>query len=78
MKDTGVNTSSEVILFDNNVMETINKLKNQHKCADLQLNNIKDDHSKNRINALSVIGKIKTNSQQRPPVIPTKWKYFSH
>ena len=35
MNSTSVNASSEVIPFDNNVMATINKLKNQHKCADL-------------------------------------------
>ena len=35
MKDTSVNTSSEVTLFDNNAMATINKLKNQHKRVDL-------------------------------------------
>ena len=35
MKGTSVNTSSEVTLFDNNVMATINKLRNQHKRADL-------------------------------------------
>ena len=69
MKDTGVNTSSEVTLFDKNVMKTINKLKTLHMRADLssnykeltknlELNNITDDHSKYRINALLVIGKI--------------------
>ena len=35
MKDTSVNTSSEITHFDNNVMATISKLKNQHKRADL-------------------------------------------
>ena len=35
MKNTRVNTSSEVTLFDKNVMATINKLKNQHKRVDL-------------------------------------------
>ena len=35
MKDTGVNTRIEVSIFDDNVMATINKLKNQHKRADL-------------------------------------------
>ena len=35
MKDTSFNTSSEVTLFDNNVMATNNKLKNHHKCVDL-------------------------------------------
>ena len=32
---TGTSKCSEVNLFDNNVMTTINKLKNQHKHADL-------------------------------------------
>ena len=70
MKDTTVNTSSEVTLFDKNVIATINKLKNQHKRADLasiykelttknlELNNFTEDHLKNRINALLVSGKI--------------------
>ena len=35
MKDTGVNTRIEVSIFDDNVIATINKLKNQHKRADL-------------------------------------------
>ena len=35
MKSTSVNASSEVTLFDNNIMATINKLKNQHKRAGL-------------------------------------------
>ena len=35
MKDTSVSTSSEVTIFDNNVMAAINKLRNQHKRADL-------------------------------------------
>ena len=35
MNSTSDNTSSEVIPFDNNVMATINKLKNQHPRADL-------------------------------------------
>ena len=35
MKSTSVITNSEVTLFDNNVMATINKLKNQRKRADL-------------------------------------------
>ena len=35
MKGTSVNTSSEVTLFDNNAMAILNKLKNQHKRADL-------------------------------------------
>ena len=35
IKRTSVNTSSEVTLFDNNVMATTNKMKNQHKRADL-------------------------------------------
>ena len=70
MKDTTVSTSSEVTLFDKNVIATINKLKNQHKRADLasiykelttknlELNNFTEDHLKNRINALLVSGKI--------------------
>ena len=50
-------------------MATINKLKNQHKRADLasiykeltkklELSNFTEDHLKNRINALLVSGKI--------------------
>ena len=35
LKVTSLNTSSEVTLFDNNAMPIINKLKNQHKRADL-------------------------------------------
>ena len=35
MKGTSGNTSSEVTLFDNNVMKTINKLKKQQKPTDL-------------------------------------------
>ena len=69
MKGTSVNTSSEVTLFDNNVMATINKLKSQYKRADLasickeltknlELNNLAEDHLKDRINALLVSGKI--------------------
>ena len=69
MKGTNVNRISEVTLFDNNVMVTINKLRNQHKCADLvsiykeltknlQPNNFTEDHLKNRNNALLVSGKI--------------------
>ena len=68
MNSTSVNTSSEVIPFDNNVMATINKLKNQHKCADLasiykefkksELNNFTEDHLKDTINALLVSRKI--------------------
>ena len=68
MNSTSDNTSSEVIPFDNNVMATINKLKNQHKRADLasiykklkrsELNNFTEDHLKDRINALLVSGKI--------------------
>ena len=57
MKDTSVNLSSEVTVFDNNVISTINKLKNQHKRADLasiykeltkilELNNFTEDHLK--------------------------------
>ena len=60
---TGTSKCSEVNLFDNNVMTTNNKLKNQHKRADLasiynkltkkiELNNFTEDHLKNRINAL--------------------------
>ena len=69
MKGTSVNTSSEVTLFDNNIMATINKLKNQDKRADLasvykeltktlELNNFTEDQLKNRINAFLVCGKI--------------------
>ena len=69
MNGTNVNTSSEVTLFDNNVMATIYKLKNQHKRADLasiykeltknlELNNFTEDRLRNRINALLVSGKI--------------------
>ena len=65
---TSVNTSSEVTLFDNNVMAIINKLKNQNKRADLasiykestknlESNIFTDDHLKNRINVLLVSGK---------------------
>ena len=57
MKDTGVNTRIKVSIFDDNVMTTINKLKNQHKRADLAsiykelaknlgLGNITEDHLK--------------------------------
>ena len=35
MKGTSNNTNSGVTLFDNNVMTTINKLKNQQKRTDL-------------------------------------------
>ena len=35
MKGRSVVTSSEVTLFDNNVMAIINKLKSQHKRADM-------------------------------------------
>ena len=69
MKCTSINTSREVTLFDNNVMATLNKLKSQHKPADLasickeltkklELNNFTEDHLKDRINALLVSGKI--------------------
>ena len=69
MKGTSVSTSSKVTLFDNNIMTTINKLKNQDKRADLasvykestknlELNNFTEDHLKNTINALLVCGKI--------------------
>ena len=60
MKDTNVITSSEVTLYDNNVMATIDKLKSIYKDArkNLEFNNITEDHLKNRINALSVKGKI--------------------
>ena len=57
MKDTGFNTRIKVSIFDDNVMTTINKLKNQHKRADLAsiykeltknlgLSNITEDHLK--------------------------------
>ena len=72
MKGTSVNTSSEVTLFDNNVMATIiNKLKNQRKrrptdlariykelTKNLELNNYTEDQLKNRINTILVRGKI--------------------
>ena len=69
MKGTSVNASSAVTLFDNNVMATINKLRNQRKRPDLvsiykeltknlEPNNFTEDHLKNRINALLVSGKI--------------------
>ena len=59
----------EVTLFYNNIMATINKLRNQDKRADLvsiykelaknlELNNFTEDHLKNRTNALLVNGKI--------------------
>ena len=59
----------EVTPFDNNVMATIIKLRNQHKRADLasiykeltknlELSKFTEDHLKNRINALLVNGKI--------------------
>ena len=35
MKDRNVSTSSEVTLLDNNFLETIKKVKNQHKRVDL-------------------------------------------
>ena len=38
MKGTSVSTGTEVTIFDNNVMATINKLKNQHKRTDLSSN----------------------------------------
>ena len=82
MKYISVNTSSEVTLFDNNVVATINKLRNQHKRADLasiykeltknlELNNFTEDHLKNRINAILVNGKI-IQTEQRPPIVPTR------
>ena len=63
MKGAIVNTSSEVTPFDNNVMATINKRRNQHKRADLasiykeltkslELKDFTEDHLKIRINAL--------------------------
>ena len=63
MKGAIVNTSSEVTPLDNNVMATINKLRNQHKRADLasiykeltkslELKDFTEDHLKIRINAL--------------------------
>ena len=69
MKGTSVNTSSKVTLFDNNIMVTINKLKNQDKRADLasvykeltknlELNNFTEDHLKNTINVLLVCRKM--------------------
>ena len=59
----------EVTPFDNNIMATIIKLRNQYKRADLasiykeltknlELNKFTDGHLKNRINALLVNGKI--------------------
>ena len=65
MKDTSVNTSGEGTLFDNSAVATINKLKSQHKRADLtsiykeltkslELNYFTKDNLKNRINALLV------------------------
>ena len=59
----------EVTLFYNNVMATINKLRNEHKRVDLasifkeltktlELYNFTEDHLKNRTNALLVSGKI--------------------
>ena len=78
MKSTSVNTSSEATLFHNNVMATVNKLKNQHKRADLasiyreltknsELHNFTEAHLKNRINSLLVKGKIidKPNKERR-------------
>ena len=68
----------EVTPFDNNVMATIIKLRNQHKCADLasiykeltknsELNKFTEDHLKNRINALLVNGKtIDKPNRDRP------------
>ena len=58
MKGTSVSTGTEVTIFDNNVMATINKLKNQHKRTDLssiykeltkklELNTFTEDHLKN-------------------------------
>ena len=62
MKDASVNASIEVILFDNNVMATINKLKTNTNAriwlALTDLNHIKVDHLKNRINAPLLSGKI--------------------
>ena len=69
MKGASVNKSSEITLFDNNDMATINKLRNQHNHANLasiykeltknlELNSFTKDHLKNRINALLVSRKI--------------------
>ena len=69
MKRTSVNTASEVTFFDNNVIATINKLRNQHKRTDLasiykesiknlELNNFTQDHLKNTINVLLVSEKV--------------------
>ena len=60
MKGASVNTSSEATLFDNTVMATINKLKNQYKRTDLasiykkltknlELRNFTEDHLKKSI-----------------------------
>ena len=68
MKGASVNTSSEATLFDNNVMATINKLKNQYKRTDLasiykkltknlELRNFTEDHLK-KINTILVSRKI--------------------
>ena len=79
MKDTNVNTSCEVTLFDNIVMATINKLKKQHKrpglasiykelAKNLEANNIIEDHSKNIINPLLVSEKITEKSKRDRPL----------
>ena len=88
MKGARVNTSSEGTLFDNNVMATINKLKDQPKRADLgsiykkstknlEPNNFRD-HLKNRINALLVNGKIidKPN-KDRPSYLTYYFTYYN-
>ena len=65
IKGASVNTSSKANLFDNNIMATIDKLKNQHKRADLvsiykestkflESNIFTEDYLKNRINVLLV------------------------
>ena len=79
MKGTSINTSSEVTRFDNNVMATINKLKNQHKRVDLvniykeltknlELNNFTEDRLKSRINAPLVSGEIINKSNRDYPL----------
>ena len=68
MKGASVNTSSEATLFDNNIMATINRLKNQYKRTDLasiyknltkylDLHNFTEDHLK-KINTLLVSREI--------------------
>ena len=68
MKGASVNTSIEATLFDNNIMATINRLKNQYKRTDLasiyknltkylDLHNFTEDHLK-KINTLLVSREI--------------------